>query len=238
MSAQGSPLGKRQRINPFKPCRALALERGELAAVASTESVMTLFSDPLCPYCHRVRMVLAEKGIAVDVVEVDAKNLPDEVMDFNPYGTVPTLVDRDLRLYESRIIMEYLDERFPHPPLLPVDPVSRASARLFMYRIERDWYAQMDLIFKGSQGAQTQARKELRESLMATAPVFAAHPFFMSEEFSLVDCCVAPLLWRVPALGIEIPAQAKPLRDYMTRIFSWESFRASLTEAERELGEE
>jgi RNA polymerase-associated protein len=183
-------------------------------------------------------MVLAEKGIAVDVVEVDAKNLPDEVMDFNPYGTVPTLVDRDLRLYESRIIMEYLDERFPHPPLLPVDPVSRASARLFMYRIERDWYAQMDLIFKGSQGAQAQARKELRESLMATAPVFAAHPFFMSEEFSLVDCCVAPLLWRLPALGIEIPAQAKPLRDYMTRIFSWESFRASLTEAERELGEE
>lgn len=206
--------------------------------VASIESVMTLFSDPLCPYCHRVRMVLAEKGIAVDVVEVDAKNLPDEVMDFNPYGTVPTLVDRDLRLYESRIIMEYLDERFPHPPLLPVDPVSRASARLFMYRIERDWYANMDLIFKGTQGEKTQARKELQESLMATAPVFGAHPFFMSDEFSLVDCCVAPLLWRLGTLGIEVQAQAKPLRDYMTRIFSWESFRASLTEAERELGEE
>jgi len=183
-------------------------------------------------------MVLAEKGIAVDVVEVDAKNLPDEVMDFNPYGTVPTLVDRDLRLYESRIIMEYLDERFPHPPLLPVDPVSRASARLFIYRIERDWYANMDRIFKGTQGEKTQARKELQESLMATAPVFGAHPFFMSDEFSLVDCCVAPLLWRLRTLGIEVQAQAKPLRDYMTRIFSWESFRASLTEAERELGEE
>jgi stringent starvation protein A len=199
---------------------------------------MTLFSDPLCPHSHRVRMVLAEKGIAVDVVDVDTKNLPDEVMDFNPYGSVPTLVDRELRLYESRIIMEYLDERFPHPPLLPVDPVSRASARLFMYRIERDWYAPMDLILKGTKEAASQARKELRESLLGTAPVFAAHPFFMSDEFSLVDCCVAPLLWRLPALGIEVPAAAKPLRNYMTRIFSWESFRSSLTEAERELGDE
>jgi len=200
--------------------------------------VMTLFSDPLCPYCHRVRMVLAEKGIAVDVVDVDAQNLPDEVMDFNPYGSVPTLVDRDLRLYESRIIMEYLDERFPHPPLLPVDPVSRASARLFMYRIERDWYAPMDVIVKGGKDEAVQARKELQESLIVTAPVFAAHPFFMSDEFSLVDCCVAPLLWRHRALGIEIPNQTKPLHDYMTRIFSWESFRSSLTEAERELGDD
>ena len=183
-------------------------------------------------------MVLAEKGIAVDVVDVDPKSLPDEVMDFNPYGSVPTLVDRDLRLYDSRIIMEYLDERFPHPPLLPVDPVSRASARLFMYRIERDWYAPMDRIVKGSGSEASQARKELRESLIATGPVFGAHPFFMSDEFSLVDCCVAPLLWRLPSLGIEIPAQSKPLRNYMTRIFSWESFRSSLTEAEQELGDD
>jgi RNA polymerase-associated protein len=182
-------------------------------------------------------MVLAEKGIAVEVVDVDAKNLPDEVMDFNPYGGVPTLVDRDLRLYESRIIMEYLDERFPHPPLLPVDPVSRANARLFMYRIERDWYAPMDLILKGTAEGAPQARKELRESLIATAPVFAAHPFFMSDEFSLVDCCVAPLLWRLPVLGIEIPPLVKPLRNYMTRIFSWEAFRSSLTEAEQDLGD-
>lgn len=206
-----------------------------MAVAASRRAVMTLFSDPLCPYCHRVRMVLAEKGIAVDVVDVDAQNLPDELMDFNPYGTVPTLVDRDLRLFDSRIIMEYLDERFPHPPLLPVDPVSRANSRLFMYRIERDWYRSMDRIFQGSSSDAAQARKELRESLIATAPVFGAHPFFMSDEFSLVDCCVAPLLWRLPALGIEIPEQTKSLRGYMTRIFAWEAFRASLTEAEREL---
>lgn len=180
-------------------------------------------------------MVLAEKGIAVDVVDVDAKALPDEVMDFNPYGTVPTFVDRDLRLYESRIIMEYLDERFPHPPLLPVDPVSRANARLFMYRVDRDWYSLMGRILHGEGDAVEQARKELRESLIATAPVFAAHAFFMSEEFSLVDCCVAPLLWRLPVLGVELPKQADPIRGYMKRIFTWDAFRRSLTEAEKEM---
>ncbi|BCU05570.1 glutathione S-transferase N-terminal domain-containing protein [Allochromatium tepidum] len=196
---------------------------------------MTLYSDPACPYCHRVRMVLAEKGIAVDVVDVDAKALPDEVMDFNPYGTVPTFVDRDLRLYESRIIMEYLDERFPHPPLLPVDPVSRANARLFMYRVDRDWYSLMGRILHGEGDEVEQARKELRESLIATAPVFGAHAFFMSEEFSLVDCCVAPLLWRLPVLGVELPKQADPIRVYMKRIFTWDAFRRSLTEAEKEM---
>jgi stringent starvation protein A len=196
---------------------------------------MTLFSDPSCPYCHRVRIVLAEKGITVDIVDVDAENLPDEVMDFNPYGSVPTLVDRDLRLYESRIIMEYLDERFPHPPLLPVDPVARANARLYMYRVERDWYALMDRIFRGGDAEADQARKELRESLIATSPVFGAKSFFMNDEFSLVDCCVAPLLWRLPALGIELPPQATAIRDYSRRIFALPAFRESLTEAEHEL---
>jgi RNA polymerase-associated protein len=197
---------------------------------------MTLFSDPTCAYSHRVRMVLAEKGIGVDVVDVDSKRLPEEVMDFNPYGTLPTLVDRDLRLYESKIIMEYLDERFPHPPLLPVDPVSRANARLFMYRVEKDWYGAMDRILRGKDPADAvQARKELRESLIATGPVFAAHPFFMSDEFSLVDCCVAPLLWRLPVLGVELPEQAKAIRTYMNRIFAYDAFRGSLTEAEREM---
>ena len=180
-------------------------------------------------------MVLAEKGITVDVVDVDAHALPDEVMDFNPYGTVPTFVDRDLRLYESRIIMEYLDERFPHPPLLPVDPVSRASARLFMYRVDRDWYTLMGRILRGKGDDVVQARKELRESLIVTAPVFGAHPFFMSDEFSLVDCCVAPLLWRLPVMGIELPPQAEPVRAYMKRIFAWDAFKESLTEAEKEM---
>lgn len=201
-------------------------------------SVMTLFSDSTNPYCHRVRIVLAEKSISVDIVDVCARDLPDEVMDFNPYGTVPTLVDRDLRLYESRIIMEYLDERFPHPPLLPVDPVSRATSRLYMFRVGRDWYTLMDRILEGTEGEAATARKELRESLIATAPVFAANPFFMNNEFSLVDCCVAPLLWRLPLLGIDLPSRAEALSDYAKRIFAWPSFSKSLTEAEREMATE
>ena len=204
-----------------------------MAVAANRRSVMTLFSDPACPYCHRVRVVLAEKGISVDIVDVDAQDLPDEVMDFNPYGSVPTLVDRDLRLYESRIIMEYLDERFPHPPLLPVDPVTRANSRLYMYRVERDWYSLMDRIIKDEDAVQS--RKELRESLIVTSPVFAAKPFFMSDEFSLVDCCVAPLLWRLPMLGIELPPHATAIKNYSKRIFDWPAFRDSMTEAEREM---
>lgn len=206
-------------------------------AATNRHSVMILFSDPSCPFCHRVRIVLAEKGIAVDIVNVDAGDLPDEVMDFNPYGTVPTLVDRELRLYESRIIMEYLDERFPHPPLLPVDPAARGNARLFMYRVERDWYSLLGRIVKARTDEEraAQARKELRESLIATSPVFAARPFFMSDEFSLVDCCIAPLLWRLPVVGIELPPSAKAVSDYAARLFKWPAFQRSLTEIEREM---
>lgn len=215
--------------------RVSSLWMGPIQAATNERFVMILYSDPRCPYCHRVRMVLAEKGIAVDVVDVDARDLPHEVLDANPYGTVPTLVDRDLRLYESRIIMEYLDERFPHPPLLPVDPVSRANARLFMYRVDRDWYSLMGRIRHGTAEESAKAHQELRESLVETAPVFAAHPFFMSDEFSLVDCCVAPLLWRLPVLRIDLPPQAEAVRAYMRRIFAWEAFRKSLTEAEKEM---
>jgi RNA polymerase-associated protein len=195
---------------------------------------MILFSDPICPFCHRVRIVLAEKGIGVDITDVDAGQLPDDVMDFNPYGTVPTLVDRDLRLYESQIIMEYLDERFPHPPLLPVDPVARANARLFMYRVDRDWYSLLGQIKKGVGDVQ-QAQKALRESLIATSPVFGARRFFMSDEFSLVDCCIAPLLWRLAPLGIDLPPSARDVKAYASRIFEWPAFQRSLTEAEREM---
>jgi RNA polymerase-associated protein len=160
--------------------------------------------------------------------------MPEELMELNPYGSLPTLVDRDLKLYESRIIMEYLDERFPHPPLLPVDPVSRSTSRLLMYRVDHDWYRLMDIILAGKKES-AKARKELRESLISTNPVFAAKPFFMSDEFTLVDCSVAPLLWRLPELGIEIPASVKGLHGYMGRLFERESFVQSLTEAEQEM---
>ncbi|MCG7874372.1 MAG: stringent starvation protein A [Candidatus Thiodiazotropha lotti] len=205
-----------------------------MAAVANKRSVMTLYSDPTDPYCHRVRMVLAEKNITYEVEDIDPLNVPEEVMELNPYGTLPTLVDRDLKLYESRIIMEYLDERFPHPPLLPVDPVSRSTSRLLMYRVESDWYRQLDIILSGKKEA-AKARKELRESLISTAPVFGAKPFFMSDEFSLVDCAIAPLLWRLPEMGIEIPTSAKGLHEYSKRLFEKESFIKSLSEAEQEM---
>ena len=205
-----------------------------MAVVANKRSVMTMFSDPRSPYSHRVRMVLAEKSITVEIVDMDPTDLSGDIMDLNPYGTLPTLVDRDLVLFESRIIMEYLDERFPHPPLLPVDPVSRATSRLFMHRVDQDWYSLMDQIFKGGKPA-TKARKELREALTASAPIFAAKPFFMSTEFTLVDCSTAPLLWRLPTLGVELPSQAKAVEEYGKRMFERTSFQEGLTESERDM---
>jgi RNA polymerase-associated protein len=178
--------------------------------------------------------VLAEKNITYEVEDIDPLNMPEELMELNPYGTLPTLVDRDLKLYESRIIMEYLDERFPHPPLLPVDPVSRSTSRLLLFRVENDWYRLMDTILAGKKEA-AKARKELRESLITTAPVFGAKPFFMSDEFTLVDCAIAPLLWRLPILGVEIPGSAKGIHAYAKRLFERQSFNQSLSEAEREM---
>jgi RNA polymerase-associated protein len=196
---------------------------------------MTLFSDPQSLHSHRVRMVLAEKNVTCDIVDVDPVDLPEDVIDLNPYGTVPTLVDRELALYDSRIICEYLDERFPHPPLLPVDPVSRASARLYMFRVEHDWYSLVDQILSGGKAA-TKARKELREGLTAAAPILAHKPFFMSEEFSLVDASIAPLLWRLPALGVEVAGQAaKQINAYAGNMFTRAGFIGSLTEQEREM---
>jgi RNA polymerase-associated protein len=180
-------------------------------------------------------MVLAEKKISIDITDVDAQDLPSSVLDANPDGAVPTLVDRDLVLYESQIIMEYLDERFPHPPLLPVDPVARANARLFMYRVDRDWYSLMGQIVHGDEDTAASARVALRDSLTTSAPIFGAHPFFMSDEFSLVDCCVAPLLWRLPVLQVDLPAAAASVTEYAARIYEWPSFRRSLSEAERDM---
>ncbi len=205
-----------------------------MALAANKRSVMTLFSGADDLYSHQVRIVLAEKGVTVDVLQVNPSDMPEDLLEVNPYNTVPTLVDRELVLYESRIIMEYLDERFPHPPLMPVYPVSRGQTRLMMHRIESDWYVLVDRIKKGDRADA--ARKELAESLTAVAPVFAEMPYFMSEEFGLADCYLGPLLWRLPALGIELDVRiAKDINAYMTRIFERESFKASLTEAEREL---
>lgn len=202
---------------------------------AARRSVMTLYSGDTDLHSHRVRIVLAEKDVTVDILSVHAQNLPEDLLHLNPYSTLPTLVDRDLVLYQSNIIMEYLDERFPHPPLLPVYPVARAKSRLMMYRIEQDWYGLAEKIEGTNKKEADSARKELFESLLKLAPVFGDTPYFLSEEFRLVDCCIIPLLWRLPKLGIELPVRAKPLLSYAKRMFKRPSFQASLSEAEREL---
>jgi len=207
-----------------------------MAVISNRRSVMTLFSDASCPQSHRVRMVLAEKGITVEIVNIDPDNLPEDLIDLNPYQSVPTLMDRELVLYDPQVIVEYLDERFPHPPLMPVDPVSRARSRLALHRIEKDWYSLLSDMERGEKTA-AKARKALRDSLASSSEVFEAKPFFLSDDFSLVDASLAPILWRLKHYRIELPAQAKPVLDYADRLFARESFQTSLTEAEREMRE-
>ena len=201
-------------------------------------SSMTFFSDNSSHYSHRVRIVLAEKGVAVEIIDADPAHPTADLSEVNPYNSLPTLVDRDLVLYESKVMMEYLDERFPHPPLLPVYPVARAESRLIIHRIEKDWCGLVDSILNSrSDNVVSKSTKELRESIVGIAPIFAERPFFMSDEFTLVDCCIAPILWRLPSLGIDIRSskQSKPLLDYMDALFDRESFQESLSEQEREM---
>lgn len=202
-------------------------------AIVAKRTIMSLYSDNDDIYSHQVRIVLAEKGVNVEIMFAKNGEATDDLLAVNPYGTIPTLIDRELVLYEARIIMEYLDERFPHPPLLPVYPVARAETRKMMHRIEQDWYCLLAQINKG-QDADS-ARAFLLESLMGLEPVFADKPYFLSDEFSLLDCALAPLLWRLPKLGVEIAPEAKGLNAYMQRLFKRESFQASLTDAERQL---
>ncbi|MBB2495527.1 glutathione S-transferase N-terminal domain-containing protein [Aquipseudomonas ullengensis] len=198
---------------------------------------LACYSDPADHYSHRVRLVLAEKGVSAEIIDVEGGRCPAQLAEVNPYGSLPTLVDRDLSLYESTVIMEYLDERYPHPPLLPVYPVARANSRLLIHRIQRDWCKLVDQIIepRGKEALKAVARKELRESLTGVSPLFADKAFFLSEELSLVDCCLLPILWRLPLLGIELPKPAKPLLDYMERQFAREAFKASLSNVERDM---
>lgn len=203
-----------------------------MAVSANKRAVMTLFSGANDMYSHQVRIVLAEKGVNVDIHYVTPDNMPEDLYEVNPYGNVPTLIDRELGLYRANIINEYLDERFPHPPLMPVYPVARGRCRLMMDRIENDWYSLTRKIEQGDESAA----QELKESILAIAPVFAEQPYFMSDEFSLVDCYLAPLLWRLPAWGIQLEgAAAKDVKTYMLRVFERESFQASLTDVEKDI---
>ena len=206
-----------------------------MAIIANKRPVMTLFTAIDDMYSHQVRIVLAEKGVTVDILQVAQDNLPEDLYEVNPYGSLPTLLDRELALYQADIIMEYLDERFPHPPLMPVYPVARGQARLMMYRIKNDCYSLAEKVLTNADDADN-ARQELKEGLLSLAPLFNETPFFMSEEFGLVDCYMAALMWRLPSLGIEFQGPgSKELKNYMARIFERDAFQASLTEAEREI---
>ena len=187
-----------------------------MALVANRRSGMTLFSDPHCAQSHRTRIVLAEKDITVDVMHIDPNNKPEDLLDVNPYNSVPTLIDRELVLYDARVIMEYLDERFPHPPLMPVDPVSRSKSRLALFHIEKDWYVPLNDINSTDSAVSEAAKKSLQESILSTVEVFSAKPYFLSDEFSLVDCSIAPILWRLPYLGICLLYTSPSPRDLST----------------------
>src|SRR5262245_25266229 len=197
---------------------------------------MTLFSRADDPWSHRTRIVLAEKNIHVETIDVQDGNLPEDLLDLNPYHSVPTLVDRDLVLYDSRVIIEYLDERFPHPPLMPVDPVARAQFRVALYRIEHDWYDLARQIADQNDKKQgLKARKVLRDSILASTDVFRAKPYFLSDEFSLVDATIAPILWRLRAWEIDIPPPSQVIEKYATLVFSRPAFRFSLSRIEQEM---
>ncbi len=196
---------------------------------------MNLYTSASTIQCHRTRIVLNEKDIVHEVIQVDPKKLPEDLIDLNPYGSLPTLVDRDLVLYNSRVIMEYLEERFPHPPLMPVGPVQRAQTRLALFQVEHDWYPLVDIIETKGEKAVVKAKKDLTESMASVAEIFSAMPYFLSEDFTLVDASVAPILWRLRHYGIEMPKEAKAINSYADRLFEREGFVLSLTEAEREL---
>lgn len=195
---------------------------------------MTMFSDPEDIYSHRVRLVLAEKGIKAEIESCDPNNKPEDLIQLNPSNTLPTLIDRELVLYDARVVSEYLDERYPHPPFMPIDPVSRARTRLALFRIEADWYSLLPELEAGGEQQQIAAH-QLAESLTASNDVFAAMPFFLSEEYSMLDATLAPLLWRLKHFGVEMPSAASAVTEYAKRLFARPGFQASLSDFEREL---
>ena len=200
---------------------------------------MILYSERDNHYSHRVRIVLAEKDIACEIRELDIEEASDDILSLSPYHKLPILVDRDLALYDTSVMLEYLDERFPHPPLLPVYPVARANCRELMLRIDREWCPLVDTLISAEKSEKElmKIREELLHEISSIAPTFKENKFFMSDEFTLVDCCFAPILWRLPSIGIKLPLNRhlKPLLDYQNKVFERPGFLDSLSSIERDL---
>jgi len=196
---------------------------------------MRLYTGPLCLYGHTCRFVMQEKDSECEFRYLGEENVEQELAELNPYGESPTLVDRDLVLYSAGVINEYLDERLPHPPLMPIDPVGRGRARLLISRLQRDWLDNLQIRLSAGQKVDQKSRKSIWDGLLAMSQVFANQDYLLGNYLTLVDCYVAPLLWRLPSLGIKLPKQGKELEDYSERLFVRSSFQDSLSEAEREL---
>ncbi len=195
--------------------------------------MMILYSGTACPFSHRCRIVLHEKGMDFEIKDVDLHEKPEEIAVMNPYNQVPILVERELTLYESNIINEYIDERFPHPQLMPADPVMRARTRLFLFNIERDLFNHIPDAVNGSPKAAEKAKATIRDNLTQIAPIFAKQKFMLGEEYSMLDVAIAPLLWRLDHYGIVLPKQGTPLLKYAERIFSRPAFITALTPVEK-----
>jgi len=199
---------------------------------ARSRSVLTLYTTADDVQCHRARLVLAAKGVSYERVLVDPARPPEDLVDLNPYASTPTLVDRDLTLFDASVVCEYLDERYPHPPLMPIDPQSRARLRVAAVRIEKDWLTEVNIIRAGGRPADA-ARKRLRGHLLSSVPLFKAAKFFLNPEMSLADCLVAPVIWRLPWLGVELGREGKPVIDYGERLFHSQGFARSMTDQEK-----
>ncbi|KIO49848.1 MULTISPECIES: glutathione S-transferase N-terminal domain-containing protein [unclassified Nitrosospira] len=195
--------------------------------------MMTLYSATTCPFSHRCRIVLYEKGMDFQIIDVDLHNKPEDLAVMTPYSRVPVLVERDLILYESNIINEYIDDRFPHPQLMPADPVMRARARLFLHRFEQELFCHIDSVESSNQKTSDKARTTIRDNLTVIAPVFVKQKYMLGDEFSMLDVAIAPLLWRLDHYGIQLPKQAAPLLKFAERLFSRPAFIDALTASEK-----
>lgn len=207
-----------------------------MTAAVKGRSTMALYSSDRSIHCHRVRFVLAEKGINVDIIDVsNNESASADLAELNPYNETPTLVDRDLLLHNAGVINDYLDERYPHPPLMPVDPVSRARLRLVHHRVIRDWYPLAEEIENTTGAKAVKATQQLKESIVAANDLFKHTDFMLNDELSLVDCTLAPLFWRLPVYGINLGKPGASVQAYIQRLISRPSFKTSLTRAEREM---
>ena len=214
--------------------RRTVLADGETRMVQSPRlrNALTLYTTADDIQCHRARLVLAAKAVSYERVLVDRADPPQDLTDLNPYSSTPTLIDRDLTLFDTAVVCEYIDERYPHPPLMPIDPQSRARLRVAAVRIEKDWLPEVAAIRAGGRAVNA-ARKRLREQLLSTVPLFKASKFFLNPEMSLADCLVAPVIWRLSWLGVELGREGKPITDYGERLFHSQGFARSMTDDEK-----